>query len=314
MLLALVFRVLLLFSLFWLIGLTASVFTVFGQDFSWRDLVLIAGGAFLLYKATTEIHRDVEGGRAAEAGSTVKVYASFGMIVTQIAVIDMVFSVDSILTAIGMADHVGVMIAAVVIAIGIMYLASGPVAAFIERHPTTRMLALAFLLMIGIALIADGIGFHIPRGYLYAAMAFSAIVELLNVVAGGTGESGMHEPAIQGRRLRGQWRTCTGVGRPVSLTPARLSWRCSSSRRCCWPIGCPASRMSRRARPQPQRARRRAGRPAARHVSRDRVAGPLIERFTARRTILFALSGLWPSRWCFPASPGTCRRFLRRCS
>ncbi len=183
--LALVFRVLLLLSLFWLIGLTASLFTVFGQDFSWRDLVLIAGGAFLLYKATTEIHRDVEGGEGAEAETTgVKVYAGFGMIVTQIAVIDMVFSVDSILTAIGMAEHVGVMIAAVVIAIGIMYLASGPVAAFIERHPTTRMLALAFLLMIGIALIADGIGFHIPRGYLYAAMAFSAIVELLNVVAG----------------------------------------------------------------------------------------------------------------------------------
>ena len=106
------------------------------------------------------------------------------MIVSQIAVIDMVFSVDSILTAIGMADHVGVMIAAVVIAIAIMYLASGPVASFIERHPTTRMLALAFLMMIGVALIADGIGFHIPRGYLYAAMAFSAIVELLNVVAG----------------------------------------------------------------------------------------------------------------------------------
>ncbi|SDB14325.1 TerC family protein [Bauldia litoralis] len=181
---ALVFRVLLLFSLFWLIGLTASVFELFGQGFSWRDIVLIAGGAFLLYKATTEIHRDVEGGGHAEAATGPKVYASFGMIVSQIAVIDMVFSVDSILTAIGMADHVGVMIAAVVIAIAIMYLASGPVASFIERHPTTRMLALAFLMMIGVALIADGIGFHIPRGYLYAAMAFSAIVELLNVVAG----------------------------------------------------------------------------------------------------------------------------------
>jgi predicted tellurium resistance membrane protein TerC len=179
---ALVFRIALLLTLFWLIGLTAPLFTLFGEGFSWRDLVLIAGGAFLLFKATVEIHKDVEGG-AEEAGGAAKVYASFGVIVAQIAAIDLVFSVDSILTAIGMAEHVGVMIAAVVIAIGVMYVASGPVAAFIERHPTTRMLALAFLLMIGIALVADGIGFHIPRGYLYAAMAFSAIVELLNVVA-----------------------------------------------------------------------------------------------------------------------------------
>jgi predicted tellurium resistance membrane protein TerC len=179
---ALVFRIALLLTLFWLIGLTAPLFTLFGEGFSWRDLVLIAGGAFLLFKATVEIHKDVEDG-AEEAGGAAKVYASFGVIVAQIAAIDLVFSVDSILTAIGMAEHVGVMIAAVVIAIGVMYVASGPVAAFIERHPTTRMLALAFLLMIGIALVADGIGFHIPRGYLYAAMAFSAIVELLNVVA-----------------------------------------------------------------------------------------------------------------------------------
>ena len=179
---ALVFRILLLFSLFWLIGLTAPLFTVLGEEVSWRDLVLIAGGAFLLFKATIEIHRDVEGNHA-ESSTGQKVYASFGMIVAQIAVIDMVFSVDSILTAIGMADHVGVMIAAVVIAIGVMYVASGPVASFIERHPTTRMLALSFLLMIGIALVADGLGFHIPRGYLYAAMSFSAIVELLNVLA-----------------------------------------------------------------------------------------------------------------------------------
>jgi len=113
-----------------------------------------------------------------------KVYASFGAIVSQIAVIDMVFSIDSILTAIGMADHIEVMIAAVMIAIAVMYLASGPVAGFIERHPTTRMLALSFLLMIGLALVADGFGYHIPRGYLYAAMAFSSIVELLNVIAG----------------------------------------------------------------------------------------------------------------------------------
>lgn len=177
---ALGFRIVLLLSLFWLIGLTAPLFTIFGEPFSWRDLVLIAGGLFLLYKATIEIHKDVEGGEHEEGA---KVYASFGAVVGQIAIIDLVFSVDSIVTAIGMADHVGVMIAAVVIAIGVMYIASGPVALFIKRHPTTRMLALAFLLMIGIALVADGIGFHIPRGYLYAAMAFSAIVEVLNVLA-----------------------------------------------------------------------------------------------------------------------------------
>ncbi|MCP4382189.1 MAG: TerC family protein [Hyphomicrobiales bacterium] len=178
---ALVFRILMLFSLFWLIGLTKPVFTVFGEGFSWRDIVLVAGGAFLLFKATTEIHKDVEGAHTESTQS--RVYASFGLVVAQIAVIDLVFSVDSILTAIGMAEVVGVMIAAVVISIGVMYVASGPVAAFIERHPTTRMLALSFLMMIGIALVADGIGFHIPRGYLYAAMTFSAAVEFLNIVA-----------------------------------------------------------------------------------------------------------------------------------
>jgi predicted tellurium resistance membrane protein TerC len=182
LLLALVFRVILLFSLFLLTHLEASLFTIFGEEFSWRDLVLIAGGLFLIYKATIEIHQDVEGGSHIVSTDT-KIYASFGAIVAQIAVIDMVFSIDSILTAIGMADHIGVMIAAVIFAIGVMYFASGPVAGFIGRHPTTRMLALSFLLMIGLALVADGIGFHIPRGYLYAAMGFSGIVELLNVVA-----------------------------------------------------------------------------------------------------------------------------------
>ena len=179
---ALAFRVVFLLTLFWLIGLTQPLFALFGHDFSWRDLVLLGGGLFLLVKATHEIHKDVEGER--EHNSVSKVADGFAMIVTQIAIIDLVFSVDSIITAIGMAEHVSVMIVAVVIAIVVMYFASGPVAAFIERHPTTRMLALAFLLMIGIALIADGVGFHIPRGYLYVAMAFSAGVEILNVVAG----------------------------------------------------------------------------------------------------------------------------------
>jgi predicted tellurium resistance membrane protein TerC len=179
---ALVFRIALLLTLFWLIGLTAPLFSLAGQDFSWRGLVLLAGGAFLIYKATREIHGDVEG-EPEEGGATDK-GRGFGMVVAQIAVIDMVFSIDSIVTAIGMVQYVGVMIAAVVIAVAIMYVASGPVAGFIERHPTTRMLALAFLLMIGLALVADGIGFHIPRGYIYAAMGFSALVEALNVLAG----------------------------------------------------------------------------------------------------------------------------------
>jgi len=179
--LALAFRVVFLLTLFWLIGLTEPVFTLFDHDVSWRDLVLMGGGLFLLVKATHEIHRDVEGEH--ETGLTKKVASSFGVIIAQIAVIDVVFSVDSIVTAIGMADYVSVMIVAVSIAMLVMYLASGPVSAFIVRHPTTRMLALAFLLIIGIALIADGAGFHIPRGYLYVAMAFSAGVEFLNVVA-----------------------------------------------------------------------------------------------------------------------------------
>ena len=188
----LVFRIVLLLTLYWLIGLTTPLFTVFGEDVSWRDLVLLAGGLFLLVKATREIHSDVEGANEGDSGE--RVYAKFSAIVMQIAVIDLVFSVDSIVTAIGMAEYVEVMIAAVVIAVAVMYVASGPVAGFIERHPTTRMLALAFLLMIGIALVADGAGFHIPRGYIYAAMAFSALVEALNVLARRNRRGTSHAP------------------------------------------------------------------------------------------------------------------------
>jgi len=178
--LALVFRILLLMVLSYLIGLTTPVFSVGEHPFSWRDLILLAGGLFLVYKATHEIHKGVEGHDEASGGA---VTAAFSAIVAQIIVIDIVFSVDSIITAIGMAEHLEIMIAAVIVAMIIMYLASGPISHFIEHHPTTKMLALAFLLMIGAALIADGIGFHIPRSYLYAAMAFSTVVEVLNVVA-----------------------------------------------------------------------------------------------------------------------------------
>jgi predicted tellurium resistance membrane protein TerC len=179
--LALVFRIVFLLTLVWLIGLTTPVLSVFGQGLSWRDLVLLAGGLFLIFKATREIHHDVEG--KDEETTANRVARSLAAIIVQIAIIDLVFSVDSIVTAIGMTEHVEVMIAAVIIAMAVMYAASGAVAGFVHRHPTTRMLALAFLLMIGIALVADGIGFHIPRGYIYAAMAFSGLVEMLNVFA-----------------------------------------------------------------------------------------------------------------------------------
>ena len=180
--LALVFRVIFLLALFWLIGLTEPVFEIFGHGVSWRDIVLFAGGLFLIAKGTHEIHKDVEGNHEDAAGSA-RTGASFNAIVAQIILIDIVFSVDSIVTAIGMAEFVSVMIVAVIIAMGVMYVAAGVVSGFIQRHPTTRMLALAFLLMIGFALVADGAGFHVPRGYLYTAMAFSAVVEFLNVLA-----------------------------------------------------------------------------------------------------------------------------------
>ena len=180
--LALVFRIIMLGTIAWMIHLTTPVFTIFGQGFSWRDLILIAGGLFLLVKGTREIHTGIEGEDEEITAGTVAAHSMTTAIV-QIAIIDLVFSVDSIITAVGMAEHVEVMVAAVCVAIAVMYLASEPVAAFIERHPTTKMLALSFLLLIGAALIADGFQFHIPRGYIYFAMAFSAAVEVVNVLA-----------------------------------------------------------------------------------------------------------------------------------
>jgi predicted tellurium resistance membrane protein TerC len=178
--LALVFRILLLFALSWLIGLSQPVFSAFGQDVSWRDIILLVGGLFLIYKGTSEIHDAIEGESHEEAADRKK-GSSFNFIIGQIIIIDIVFSVDSIITAIGMAQHIEVMVAAVMVAVAVMYAASGPVADFVHRHPTTKMLALSFLLLIGVSLVADGLGFHIPRGYIYFAMAFSALVEMFNI-------------------------------------------------------------------------------------------------------------------------------------
>src|SRR5262245_13603001 len=181
--LAFVFRVAMLFGLTWLIGLTRPLVTVFGMGISWRDIILIGGGAFLIAKATREVHAEVEGRHSEAPAPTAR--QGFTWVVVQLVVVDMIFSLDSILTAIGMADHIEVMIAAVVIAMIVMYVAAGPVGAFIAEHPTTKMLALAFLLLIGMALVADGLEFHIPRGYIYFAMAFAAAVEAINVIAFG---------------------------------------------------------------------------------------------------------------------------------
>jgi predicted tellurium resistance membrane protein TerC len=179
--LALVFRILLLTLLVWLIGLTQDVITIKGMGFSWRDIILTAGGLFLIAKATHEIHAEVDA-REQDSDAAHGTNAFFWVIL-QIVVIDMVFSLDSIITAIGMAQDLEIMVAAVVIACVIMYVSSGPVARFVADHPTTKMLALAFLVLIGVALVADGFKFHIPRGYIYFAIAFSAAVEFFNVLA-----------------------------------------------------------------------------------------------------------------------------------
>jgi predicted tellurium resistance membrane protein TerC len=190
--LALIFRIVLLTLLVWLIALTRNVFVVRGMGFSWRDLILIAGGLFLIAKATHEIHAEVEGDEeAGERGGA----NAFISVILQIIVIDVVFSLDSIITAIGMAQDLAIMVAAVVIACLIMYMSSGPVARFVAEHPTTKMLALAFLVLIGVALVADGFEFHIPRGYIYFAIAFSAAVEFFNVLAKRNRKKPAREPS-----------------------------------------------------------------------------------------------------------------------
>jgi predicted tellurium resistance membrane protein TerC len=179
--LALGTRLALLASIVWLVHLTDPIFVVAGNDFSWRDLILIGGGGFLLFKGTREIHLRVDG--VEEGEPTGRAAPGFADTVVQIMLLDIVFSLDSVITAVGIAEEIWVMVAAIVVAMAVMLAASGPLATFIERHASVKMLALSFLLLIGMVLVADGFGFHVPRGYVYAAMGFSILVESLNLIA-----------------------------------------------------------------------------------------------------------------------------------
>ncbi len=181
--LALVMRLALLGTIAIIVSLTQPVFSVLGKAFSWRDIILIAGGLFLLWKATKEIHHNVDAGGHEEVDPTAVVIANFGSAIVQIILLDIVFSVDSIITAVGMTDEIVIMVIAVVVAVTVMLLAADPLANFIEANPTIVMLALAFLMMIGMTLIAEGFGVKVPKGYIYAAMAFSALVEGLNMLS-----------------------------------------------------------------------------------------------------------------------------------
>ncbi len=194
-------RIVLLFSITWIMRLTAPLFTVFGHATSGRDLILIIGGLFLLTKSTREIHHKMEGADGDGHGSGGKAVTFRGVLI-QIALLDMIFSLDSVITAVGMADDLAVMVTAVILAVGVMMISAGPVGNFVSEHPTVKMLALSFLLLIGTSLVADGVGFHIPKGYIYFAMGFSVFVEFLNLRAhptgaGGSGAGTRHPPEAQ---------------------------------------------------------------------------------------------------------------------
>ncbi|HAR51848.1 TerC family protein [Roseovarius nubinhibens] len=178
---ALVLRVALLFSIAWIVGLSKPIADLWGWEMSWRDLILIAGGLFLIYKAATEIFDEVEGDDLHTAEERV-VKAVFLNVILQIMILDLVFSIDSVITAVGIADHIEVMIAAVVVAIAVMMIAAVPISDFVAKHPSTKMLALAFLVMVGMALVADGFHYHVERGFIYAAMVFGGAVEGLNLL------------------------------------------------------------------------------------------------------------------------------------
>ncbi len=177
--LAMAGRLGLLASISWVLGLTAPLFEVLSHTISWRDLVLLIGGLFLMAKGTTEMHHMLEGGGTKSVAGT----ASFAAVLGQIVVLDIIFSLDSIITAVGMVSHIEIMVVAIVIAVLVMLVAAEPLSAFVSRHPTVKMLALSFLLLIGMALMADGLQVHVPRGYLYAAITFSVLVEALNLLA-----------------------------------------------------------------------------------------------------------------------------------
>ncbi len=193
---AMVTRIALLFSIVWVMRLTTELFGLFGHGFSGRDLILIGGGVFLLFKSTREIHEKLEGEQPGHGSAQGK--ATLASVVVQIGILDLVFSLDSVITAVGMAEDVGVMVAAVVIAVGFMMLAAGTVSHFVSRHPTVKMLALSFLLLIGMSLIMEGFGQHLPKGYIYFAMGFSVLVESLNLWTAKRGVEPVHlrEPTL----------------------------------------------------------------------------------------------------------------------
>ncbi len=176
--LAMFMRIGLLLVLAWIIGLTKPLFTVLAQEISGRDLILLVGGLFLLWKSTTEIHQLMEG---QEGGKSATAPATFGGVIVQVIMLDVVFSLDSIITAVGMVDEIEIMVAAVVTSVALMMVFAGPVAAFVSKHPTVKMLALSFLFMIGMVLVADGLGHHVPKGYIYFSLVFSLTVEMLNL-------------------------------------------------------------------------------------------------------------------------------------
>ena len=189
--LAMIIRILLLLSITWVMGLTAPIFAALGQEISGRDLILIIGGLFLIGKSTHEIHDKLEG---QEGHGNTRVAASFASVLIQILLLDIVFSLDSVITAVGMAEDVSVMILAVIIAVGVMLVSAGPISEFVERHPTVKMLALSFLLLIGMSLMAEGFEQHIPKGYIYFAMGFSVFVEMINLrVRGKTQPVHLHQ-------------------------------------------------------------------------------------------------------------------------
>jgi len=194
LLLAMGMRILLLLSVVWIIRLTAPLFYILGHPISGRDFILIGGGLFLLAKATIEIHERLEG---EEGRSSARVRPSFAAVIAQIAALDIVFSLDSVITAVGMADEIAIMVTAVILAVGVMMFSAGPISSFVNRHPTVKVLALSFLLLIGVSLVGEGLGMHIPKGYIYFAMSFSVFVEVINLrVRRVAAPVHLHEPYV----------------------------------------------------------------------------------------------------------------------